>query len=137
MRHGWSRVLVVSGEPGVARALRHQLADERIDVEIGGLDPERTGALEGFRPDVVVSSFRMRCPDRDELLFCSFGVLPLAVCVLPRRPGDERPCRVVVRPWDVEELAAVLRKQFLAGGAPASQPVPEERRAGSAAARIL
>jgi hypothetical protein len=108
------KVLVVGGDPLVVRALRRELLGNGIDLEMAASD-QPPSQLEGSRPpQAVISDFRLsHVSDRDFVPFID-DPTPLAVCAITQ-PTDEpgsSGCKVLVVPWDSQELAKVLLRHL-------------------------
>jgi two-component system NtrC family sensor kinase len=117
------KILIVDDEPLVAKALGRAMARQGFEVALA-LEPEEALALlDDFAPDVVISDFNMPGMNGLEFLRQVEVRSPYALriilsgCADPNSPfvayaASER-CRLVWKPWDNKQLAAMLREMLL------------------------
>lgn len=113
------RILIVDDEVQVCSALRRLFRREDFEVEIAASGPEALLKLEAFRPDVVLSDFRMPQMNGAELLAEVRRRLPLALRIIlsgysdlasvMASVNDGEICRFISKPWDNETLVPTIR----------------------------
>jgi hypothetical protein len=104
------KVLVVGGDPLVVRALRRELLGNGIDLEMATADQPPSQVEGGRPPHAVISDLRLsHVADRDFIPFID-DPTPLAVCAITRPAGEPSSagCKILVVPWDSQDLAKVL-----------------------------
>lgn len=113
------RVLVVDDEVQVAKCLRRLLQREGFEVAIAFGPEEALSLLDEFRPDLVITDFRMPRMNGAELLAEIKRRMPLTLGVIasgctdvravPTGVNVEELCRFLQKPWDDRELIAQIR----------------------------
>lgn len=113
------RVLIVDDEPEIARSLRRVLK-ATYEVDLATNAEEALARLDDFRPDVVISDFRMptmngaellsdvqrRLPDSIRLLLSGYAELDAKL--LAEHAGNIS--RFVKKPWKNDELLEILEE---------------------------
>jgi two-component system response regulator VicR len=113
------RILIVDDELEVAKALRRLLRKE-YEIEIAANGEEALAKLDAFRPDVVLSDFRMPGMSGAELLSAVKARMPLSLRLILSGYADldsvlasvneGEICRFLRKPWDDAELKATLHR---------------------------
>jgi two-component system response regulator VicR len=113
------RILIVDDEVEVAKALRRLLRKE-YEIEIAASGEEALAKIDAFRPDAVLSDFRMPGMNGAELLSAIKARMPLTLRLILSgyadldsvlaSVNDGEICRFLRKPWDDAELKATLRR---------------------------
>lgn len=113
------RILIVDDEAQVCSSLRRLFRREDFEVETATSGPEALLKLEAFRPDVVLSDFRMPQMNGAELLAEVRRRAPLALRIILSGYSDLSSvvasvnegeiCRFISKPWDNETLVPTIR----------------------------
>ncbi|QSQ25505.1 response regulator [Pyxidicoccus parkwayensis] len=113
------RILIVDDEVQVCRSLLRLFRREGFEVETAEGGPEALLVLDTFRPDVVLSDFRMPRMNGAELLIevrrrfprtlriILSGYADLASVMATVKDGEL--CRYITKPWDNDTLAPAIR----------------------------
>jgi DNA-binding NtrC family response regulator len=116
------RILIVDDEVQVCRSLLRLLRREGFEVEAAEGGPQALLLLDTFRPDVVLSDFRMPRMNGAELLIevrrrfprtlriILSGYSDLASVMASVKDGEL--CRFITKPWDNDTLAAAIRSML-------------------------
>lgn len=122
------RILLVDDEPQVLKSL-HRLLRSRFEVETAAGGHEALAKLELFRPDVVISDFRMPVMNGAELLLEVKRRYPLTLRLIlsgyadleavPGLVGQAGISRYLHKPWNGPAMMALLDMLL------ASRVVPE------------
>ncbi len=115
-----TKILLVDDEVEVANALRRLLRRADFEVEIAHSGAEALEKLAVFGPDVIVSDFRMPGMNGAELLAEVKRRAPLVLRLILSGYADLRSilssineggiCRFITKPWDDDQLIALLRQ---------------------------
>ena len=110
--------MLVDDEPEVLKSL-HRLLRGRFEVESAPGGHEALAKLDLFRPDVVISDFRMPAMNGAELLAEVKRRSPLTLRLilsgyvdlesLPELISQADICRYLHKPWNGREMVALLR----------------------------
>ncbi len=113
------RILIVDDEVQVCSSLRRLFRREDFEVEIASSGPEALLKLDAFRPDVVLSDFRMPQMNGVELLAEVRRRLPRALRIILSGYSDlsfvmasvkeGEVSRFISKPWDSETLVPTIR----------------------------
>jgi len=110
------KILVVDDEESVLSALKRLLLRKGFEVEIAPGSQEALDTLDRFRPDVVVSDFKMPGMNGAQLLATVAQKLPSARRILLSGCADV-PLGVdavfLPKPWDQDELLLHCEKASL------------------------
>jgi len=114
------RILVVDDEAPIVRCLQRFLTRAGFDVAIALSTAEALSIFEGFRPDMVISDFRMPGMNGADLLAEVKRRSPHTSCVIASGYADlesirgevaldDIVCCFLRKPWDNRDLLAQLR----------------------------
>ena len=113
------KVLVVDDEPSVASALKRLLRRNGFEVETAGSGREALENLPAFKPDIVLSDFRMPEMTGAELLAVVKRQLPYSLRIIISAYADldsviasvneGEICHFISKPWSDEELPGKLK----------------------------
>jgi DNA-binding NtrC family response regulator len=113
------RILIVDDEVQVCRSLGRLFRREGFEVETAEGGPEALVMLDTFRPDVVLTDFRMPRMNGAQLLaevrrrfprtlrIILSGYSDLVSVMAPLQDGEIS--RFICKPWDNDTLAPVIR----------------------------
>jgi two-component system, OmpR family, response regulator VicR len=117
------RILVVDDEVQIARCLRRLLERAGFEVAVAHCPLEALDRLDSFRPDLVLSDFRMPRMSGADLLAEVQRRIPVAIRVVASgyaeleavQAGVEQGviCRVLKKPWDDRALVDEIRRLLL------------------------
>lgn len=121
------RILIVDDEVQVCSSLRRLFRREGFEVETAEGGPEALLKLDAFRPDAVLSDFRMPRMNGAELLAEVRRRLPRALRIILSGYSDLASvmasveegeiCRFISKPWDNETLVPTIRAMLVPGDA--------------------
>lgn len=117
------RILIVDDEVQVCRSLLRLFRREGFEVETAEGGPEALLVLDTFRPDIVLTDFRMprmngaellaevrrRFPRTLRVILSGYSDLASVMASLQ----DEEPCRFLTKPWDNDTLAPSIRAMLV------------------------
>jgi DNA-binding NtrC family response regulator len=113
------RLLLVEDDPAVRRSLAETLTEEGLEVHVAESAEQALAAIDGVRPDVVLSDIRMsgmdgvqllellkeRMPEVDVLLMTAYDDMPTIVRAMREGASD-----FLVKPIKLSELRAALAR---------------------------
>jgi DNA-binding NtrC family response regulator len=128
-----SRVLIVDDEPSIGWAFREFLADEGYDVEVAASAEEGLRAAERKQPDALIldvrlpgrdgltalPSFRERIDPAPIIVVTAFGNLDTVARAMEGGAFD-----YLVKPFDLDQIAAVLKRALTPRGSSAPPDEP-------------
>ena len=117
------RILIVDDEVQVCSSLRRLFRREGFEVETAEGGPDALLKLDAFRPDVVLSDFRMPRMSGAELLAEVRKRLPQALRIILSGYADLTPImasvqegevsRFINKPWDNDTLVSSIRAMLV------------------------
>jgi DNA-binding NtrC family response regulator len=128
------KILIVDDEVQVCRSLGRLFRREGFEVETAEGGPEALLMLDTFRPDVVLTDFRMPRMNGAQLLaevrrrsprtlrIILSGYSDLVSVMTPLQEGEIS--RFICKPWDNDALAPTIRAMLAPRDVRATRPTP-------------
>lgn len=111
------RILLVDDEPSILEALEDVLSAEGYEVAVSHNGAQALDVLRRFRPDLILTDLMMPVMDGGALLK-RLGASPelsgirVVVMSAGRTPPPDRRVPFVTKPFELEQLLALLRAQL-------------------------
>jgi response regulator RpfG family c-di-GMP phosphodiesterase len=116
------RILIVDDEPQIGKCLRRLLVREGFEVAVAEGPKQALAVVDDFRPDLVLSDYRMpgmngalllaevkkRCPTAVRVILSGYADIEAVLSSV--NIGEI--CRFLKKPWDDDELVAQLRSML-------------------------